>query len=348
MNGVQIGFALENNKTTIWLRICADSSNFQFRSELNHTLTSKVNTMKQTAKLCSVCGTPNSMVARFCVSCGQSFSTIMTSEALTGGGIAQPSTYPQPVVADTYVNAIPQKPVRLQTLSFLCLIDGVVSICIGLFWLALICTAPLGIYGIIVGVFDILYALKIIPDPIKVDKQKTNTVTLLQTSAPNKNLAMMQVVNILSLNIFSFIIGMLSLSWIKERTFQEYFYTINVIPTTPNQLETSDQTTIRNIADYEHLSGILWIILGTLQTLTIVGAIAGLWNIFAGISHCKIAPHIMRREQSIPSVFEDISQLIIIGIINLFLGGFIGLLFVAFDFYIRDVVLRNRHLFNRA
>lgn len=33
VTGIQVGFAREYNKTTIWLRICADSPNFQLRSE---------------------------------------------------------------------------------------------------------------------------------------------------------------------------------------------------------------------------------------------------------------------------------------------------------------------------
>ena len=38
----------------------------------------------------------------------------------------------------------------------------------------------------------------------------------------------------------------------------------------------------------------------------------------------------------------------IIGLINLLLGGLIGVLFVTFDFIIRDKVLSNRRLFNNA
>lgn len=33
---------------------------------------------------------------------------------------------------------------------------------------------------------------------------------------------------------------------------------------------------------------------------------------------------------------------------NLLLGGIIGVVFVVFDFIIRDMVLSNRHLFNNA
>ncbi|MGQ9528123.1 hypothetical protein [Chloroflexus sp.] len=307
--------------------------------------------MRDTTKFCPSCGSPNMLSARFCISCGYSFEAVVTTDTSAHKSISTQTTIDAPrslTSVNLDVTFPPQKPKRLQTLSFLCLIDGVVSISFGLFLLSLICTAPLGVYGIIVGIFEITYALKIIPDPIKTDKEKINTIPLMQTAKPNKSLAIMQVTNILSLNVFSLIIGLLSLSWINEGAVRSYFNEINTIPSIPIQAETPDQTTIRNISDYELLSGIFWIILGTLQTLTIVGALAGIWNIFAGISHCKVSSRILRREKMIPATFEDITQLVIIGIINLIFGGFIGLIFVAFDFFIRDKVLKNRHLFDKA
>ena len=44
---------------------------------------------------------------------------------------------------------------------------------------------------------------------------------------------------------------------------------------------------VRRIADYEKVSGILFIILGIIQCLTIFGAIAGVWNILAGWSRIQ-------------------------------------------------------------
>ena len=110
-------------------------------------------------------------------------------------------------------------------------------------------------------------------------------------------------------------------------------------------LPASDAILVRRIADYEKLSGIFWMILGGIQVLTVVGIIAGAWNLFAGYSRIKAAPLILARDPSVPDAFEDLVQLVIIGVINLFLGGVIGLIFVAFDFFIRDMVLSNRRLF---
>jgi hypothetical protein len=109
-----------------------------------------------------------------------------------------------------------------------------------------------------------------------------------------------------------------------------------------------DEATVRRIADYEKASGVLWIIIGVLQCLTLIGLIAGIWNIFAGVSRLRLSPLILQRHPGVVAAFEGIGQLIVIGVINLFLGGLIGVAFVIFDFVIRDMVLRNRHLFQSA
>lgn len=123
---------------------------------------------------------------------------------------------------------------------------------------------------------------------------------------------------------------------------------IGVIPIVQFGMQTQGQheaATIRRISEYERISGCLWIIIGAIQCLTIFAIIAGVWNIFAGLSRIKIAPVIMQRDARIPKMFEGVAQLIIIALINIFLGGIIGIIFIIFDFVIRDMILRNRKLF---
>lgn len=107
-------------------------------------------------------------------------------------------------------------------------------------------------------------------------------------------------------------------------------------------------TVIRRIADYERISGILWIVLGIIQVISVAGVIAGIWNIVAGSSRMKLVPAILERRSWVPADFEGAGGLIVIGLINLILGGVIGVLFVALDFYVRDKVLSNRHLFEQT
>lgn len=110
-------------------------------------------------------------------------------------------------------------------------------------------------------------------------------------------------------------------------------------------MQTEEQHLIRRIADYERLSCIFWIVLGVIQICMLWTAIAGVWNIIASITRWKLPDRIRQRDPTIPKTYESITQLVIIGIVNVVLGAFIGVIFIAFDFYIRDKVLTNSHLF---
>lgn len=103
----------------------------------------------------------------------------------------------------------------------------------------------------------------------------------------------------------------------------------------------------KKIATYERISGITWIVLGVLQTLAIVLAIAGIWNIVAGVQRLKIVNGIEARKIWVPLQFENETSLIVMGLVNFFLGGFVGVAVVAFDVYIRNLVLQNRAVFDQ-
>jgi hypothetical protein len=109
--------------------------------------------------------------------------------------------------------------------------------------------------------------------------------------------------------------------------------------------ENSDDAAIRRIATYERCSGWAWLVLGIIQVLTVLGIIAGAWNIYAGINRIKMAPRIERREAAVPRAFESLTMYVVIGVINLVFGAVIGLIVLGVDLFIRDQVLRHRHLF---
>ena len=100
-----------------------------------------------------------------------------------------------------------------------------------------------------------------------------------------------------------------------------------------------------SIADYERLSGILWIGLGAIQIIAVVTAIAGAWNIWAGISRLSMSKRVRAREFAVPQAYEGLTQLVVIGLVNLIVGGVIGLVFVGLDLFIRERVLTNRWVF---
>lgn len=116
----------------------------------------------------------------------------------------------------------------------------------------------------------------------------------------------------------------------------------------PFSQESADQATVRRIAEYERISAIVWTVIAVIQILTLVGIIAGLWNLYAAWTRFRIVPHIQARNREVPAAFESITGLVIIGLINLFLGGVIGVIGIVLDFVVRDHVLKNRHLFDQV
>lgn len=113
-----------------------------------------------------------------------------------------------------------------------------------------------------------------------------------------------------------------------------------------------DDALLRRLATYQQVSGVVWLIIAALQILGGVTVrsdlwlvIAGVWNIFAGVSRFGAAKQIRARDPGVPEAFEGVVQLAIIALINLFVGGVIGLIWVGFDVFVRWQVLKNRALF---
>jgi len=112
------------------------------------------------------------------------------------------------------VGVAPKKPGKLLAITILSLVAGVMNVLVCVLLILTICGAPLGIYAGIVGVFEIIYATKALPDPVKTDSL-------------DKRLAIMQIVNIISGNMFSLIAGILTLIYFEDSEIRAYFATVN-------------------------------------------------------------------------------------------------------------------------
>lgn len=99
------------------------------------------------------------------------------------------------------------------------------------------------------------------------------------------------------------------------------------------------------LARYERTSGIVWLVIAIVQCLSVVAAIAGIWNIFASISRFRFSRAIREGHPGIVAAYENnLWVLIVMGCVNFLLGGFIAAAWIAYDFHIRRKVLSNRHL----
>lgn len=111
----------------------------------------------------------------------------------------------------------PEKPTFVNVIAWMTLASGVVN----LFWgLGLSLTGLLSIIGIIcipfmllptiLGVFEIIYAAKLMSNPP-------------QTTAPSTTIAILEIVSALVGNFFSVVVGILALVFYNDVTVRDYF-----------------------------------------------------------------------------------------------------------------------------
>lgn len=109
------------------------------------------------------------------------------------------------------------RPVKVQTMAILVLINGILNIVwggilalLGVLTVIGIMCAPILILPMVLGVFELIYALNLLADPPKVKK-------------PSQAIAILEICDILFLNIFGVVVGVLSLIFINEDEVKDYF-----------------------------------------------------------------------------------------------------------------------------
>jgi hypothetical protein len=123
----------------------------------------------------------------------------------------------------------PAKPGIVTTLAVLTLVSGIwnilwavgltASVVLGTFFLGIFC-APFTILPAVLGIFEILYAARLLPDPP-------------QPTQPSLTLAVLQIMGILLGNILSFIVGILALIFYNDQSVRKYFAQISAVQHQP-------------------------------------------------------------------------------------------------------------------
>lgn len=120
---------------------------------------------------------------------------------------------------------------------------------------------------------------------------------------------------------------------------------------------TDPEYEIWKIADNQKIANIIWMGIGIFQicfaVLMMIARmwpfaifiIPGIWNISVACAKWKLPQKIFNKDADIPKHYEPLKVLIIFFVINVLLGGVIGGLLVLFDFYIRNLIFKNKKLF---
>jgi len=117
-----------------------------------------------------------------------------------------------------------QKPTLMQVIAWMTLASGIVN----LFWgiiasltalatiVGIVCV-PFTILPTILGVFEIIYAAKLLSNPA-------------QPVLPSTNIAVLEIVTILVGNLFSMVVGILALVFYNDLVVKDYFAKLNGMP----------------------------------------------------------------------------------------------------------------------
>ncbi len=122
-----------------------------------------------------------------------------------------------------------EKPTLVNVIAWMTLASGIVNILWGFIaTLALIWTIvciPFTVLPTILGIFEVIYAAKLLSNPP-------------QAVQPSTTLAILEVICVFALNLFSMVVGILALVFYNDMTVKEYFAQLNgsLIPVEPAPL----------------------------------------------------------------------------------------------------------------
>jgi hypothetical protein len=131
---------------------------------------------------------------------------------------------------------LPEKPSQVQTLGVLTLVSGIMNcvyalsatvIYMSVLIPGIIATLGIGLIGLLcvpffflpaaLGVFEIIYATKLMANPMK-------------PVMPNKTIAILEICMILGLQVFGPVVGILALVYYDDQKVKDYFAQLNAIP----------------------------------------------------------------------------------------------------------------------
>ena len=118
-----------------------------------------------------------------------------------------------------------QKPTLVNVIAWTTLASGIVNLIWGLaavggFWWTIICI-PILILPTVLGIFEIIYAAKLLSNPS-------------QPVLPATNIAIFEIACILAGNVFAMVVGILSLVFYNDQIVKDYFAGLNgTVPPAP-------------------------------------------------------------------------------------------------------------------
>ncbi|MHB9110827.1 MAG: hypothetical protein ACYDCO_27550 [Armatimonadota bacterium] len=108
----------------------------------------------------------------------------------------------------------------------------------------------------------------------------------------------------------------------------------------------TDDELIERFARTESILQTCWLVLGIIQVIACITAIAGVYNLFYVRSRLPVVNLIRQRDPAVLRHYDEMRYThYLLGEINLFLGGVIGIVVWLIDGFFRERVTKHAYLF---
>jgi uncharacterized membrane protein len=103
----------------------------------------------------------------------------------------------------------------------------------------------------------------------------------------------------------------------------------------------------KTLSERAQISAILWLIIGIIQVISLAGVICGAWNIYCAYCRFKQSKAVLTPYPGLVQSYDKwMTNIIVSIVINVLLGGVIGVAAAIFDLLaIRGYVLENKQTF---
>lgn len=109
---------------------------------------------------------------------------------------------------------------------------------------------------------------------------------------------------------------------------------------------TGAEAVAAKVRRWEIASCVAWIVIGIVQCVLLYTAAAGVWNVVNAILALRNVKNITAHNPGVVPYFDQRRVwLIVLAVVNLVLGGVVGVVLVLLEWLLRDYVLRNRSAF---
>lgn len=107
-------------------------------------------------------------------------------------------------------------------------------------------------------------------------------------------------------------------------------------------------------ATYEKISSTLWLIVAVLQVIMAITGVLGfkilmigIWNVYAAISGYLFSSEVRAGNKDVPEAYrKNLWQIITMLILNIVIGGVIGVISACMDLYTRHYILEHENYFS--